>query len=361
MSPDEYLKHLQRKLAKHYLDFSTDSVRAYLEENRPDLVHWRPGLTDEEIDQQVDRVVNEVRRNYGPLDSVLAAIKTKLVRTCDPCGREEIAAVPVGSMFTEDPNGWVIRSPNGAPVVGVHTGVMHLCYWTSNAIAVVHEIDGQGSRRRNLTTEEMRTISRRLLNSCITLITGGQVVPQDVHNPLNFAQLHMGCYIMDSMEMFIVGHEFGHISLGHLDESPLCSSDGIQYYLTSCQEEEYKADKWSLDRMLWIKANEAAIPKEEWWLVNGPSLALSALLALEKAEDVLVRITPRFLKDAPKQVLTMSNSTHPPTLRRRTNLLEDMARQLGAEDPDYQEAKDLAAFLDTIVDIFDEVSEDMVF
>lgn len=353
MSPDDYLKYLQSQRAKRVYDYPIEVMRDYIITKRPDLV-----VDVIDVDAMTANVFQQISNNYGPLDFVLQDLKSKLLLTCSEFERKQLGQIPVGSIYTDDPNGWVISTPMGVPVIGIHTGVMHLCYYTSRAIVSFYRIDDKGATTQiSLPEDACREIVLRYVNACLVLLGDRrQETIRNSHNALDARQKHFSDHLCSSMEMFILGHEFGHVRIGHLQSIRLCSAlDKVRCFTTTSHKEEFDADAWSQERMSWIKHNEDAIPAEECWLVSGGVAVFSAFRIIEKIIELLPDIAPDLDRSSDLGGFNAATGTHPPSLDRRRALLGKLSDSFSLEDADYIDAEEICRLMDRITLQFEDL------
>lgn len=124
---------------------------------------------------------------------------------------------------------------------------------------------------------------------------------------------HVVANIMEQcMETFIVGHEFGHFSLNHLERSTTIRSkiDGSEVEeIKLAHNEEFEADRFGL--VLMLHACSGVCP-DRVFAVVGASLFFSILQVVETTQSLVF--------DGVDQV--MNSRTHPPARLRQRNLLE---------------------------------------
>ena len=158
------------------------------------------------------------------------------------------------------------------------------------------------------------------------------------------------------MELFILGHEFGHICLEHLEqvESPTCLPE-VRYYVSTSHQQEYDADEWSQMQMLSIKKKSDTFFKRGGGVVSGPGTAMSALLALEKTAELFPKYLGTISTSKSTPTMRMSSETHPSTKSRRDRLLNHMADELSKRDGDYLQAVEHSHLLDDVIDRFENV------
>ncbi|MGE0705299.1 MAG: hypothetical protein AB7P22_15330 [Vicinamibacterales bacterium] len=119
--------------------------------------------------------------------------------------------IPVGGLPTNDPNAAAIRAPSGDPAVVVNTGMTHLLYRCANAL-----VGSQPTRlTRAMWSEQQAMIW--IVQGCVAMATGTASVGfERVPTFTDPLRMTGAASLADCATAFIVGHEYGHVQLGHL-------------------------------------------------------------------------------------------------------------------------------------------------
>ncbi len=132
-----------------------------------------------------------------------------------------------------------------------------------------------------------------------------------------------------SMEVFVMGHEYAHILLRHLDSKETAkhalNSDGVFNILYSWQQ-EFDADRLGLPLM--IVALDEQDRQYRDLSYCGADLFFSSYEIIEKAKSILKNGTDEFYWKDDK---TDSLGTHPPSVKRREELRKTAEYQFGAK------------------------------
>ncbi|MFE4257288.1 hypothetical protein [Streptomyces sp. NPDC056883] len=150
-------------------------------------------------------------------------------------------------------------------------------------------------------------------------------------------QPHMGLAesLYDSMELFVMGHEYAHIITGHLDSTDRYATEfggGEVEVLTRSWAQEYEADGLGLLLMVKAKAEEGFDLSMSFWgadlFFNCADIVERGISVIETGEEGEARL-----------------GSHPPPGRRRQMIRAALQRDLGPEsEPPIQ----LADAVDTI-------------
>lgn len=156
-----------------------------------------------------------------------------------------LRAIPLGSLPTNDPNAAAIRAPAGDSAIVVNTGMIALLARSVNAFV--------GSQPTPLTpamwSEQQAKIW--IVQACVAMATGSARVGLDqIPTFADPTRMTASASIVDCATAFIIGHEYGHVQLGHLKDGSvhlrqLLSSDvapSLEIY-DKRHEEEFDADR----------------------------------------------------------------------------------------------------------------------
>lgn len=130
--------------------------------------------------------------------------------------------------------------------------------------------------------------------------------------------------LLNSLELFVVGHEYGHITGNHLKESKLAKSIVNQLEIERISpdwEMEYEADATGLELLLHSLGSDSLPP----FSYMGPELFFTFLDINERA---------RMLFNTGKESRSMSSDTHPPTIERRKKIRAILEKKLHSNQLD---------------------------
>ena len=153
-----------------------------------------------------------------------------------------------------------------------------------------------------------------------------------LHGRANFAPPHspeephamLAGFLTHSMELFILGHEYGHIISGHLDRPqkfvPALEGKGIKQVkeIEYGWTQELEADERGLELMLAAMRRDGTDPALSYW---GTELFFSCVEIVERGVSVIAKG-----KESERPP-----TWHPPPARRRENLRRKMKGSVGRE------------------------------
>jgi hypothetical protein len=163
--------------------------------------------------------------------------------------------------------------------------------------------------------------------------------------------------LLRSMELFAIGHEYGHIFRGDLMEGKVVASlvgrKSVGKIVYSW-EKEFLADEMGLKLMLWSRqrvVSELAITKWNWEKIQdalslfywGPALFFSSMDIIDRAKKILNTGTP---PPALEQEEAPTVTSHPHPLLRRDKMIEMIAKNY--KDEAYPAGLVLTAILDVL-------------
>lgn len=143
---------------------------------------------------------------------------------------------------------------------------------------------------------------------------------------------------LNSFELFIVGHEYGHVLAGHLDGS--CSMKKIASYKFNLIEtnwnNEYEADSIGLRLLLNSLDNSNLAP----YCYVGPELFFLLI-------DLLSRISSYMINGT--EIRDQGSKSHPPAINRKIEIQKHFEHSLNCDD--YIGYKMLINLIDSIIEI----------
>lgn len=298
MTPEEYYRELVRRAG--FEDFwvlprDPESIRDRAKQLRETMRAIGRDMTWEEA-------ISSVGKTLGPND-VLASIKADIESGLTP---EESANLDdslfVGQFPTGDPNACVTSAPSGGFLVLVNLGLMQLIHQLMIVLCSRVRIQPLGWHigriripRPFARVEEDVDVSFPRVKSWFMGAIQSYFQYEDLP-PLPAAskpgrRRYMVALLTDSIERFVVAHEYGHVIRRHLG-TPVreeVTMHGARISLIpKTWEQEYEADRLGCLLMMrpFLEARKlGAKPKTfrktvEWWLA-GPPLALEIVHMLE--------------------------------------------------------------------------------
>lgn len=248
------------------------------------------------------RVMHARKRRHGQTWSFEGHFNTREIEAVLsqlPSGVRESCEVAAGFTFSDDPNGACTRTEFGNVIV-VSESLRYFLYFMNLAF-LGFGVDIPDGVRISALTIGIRTMLQTEAMD-FELDPRGSV-PPDIHR-------HIDLYTERQLE-FVIGHEFAHHALGHVSSAAIeqrtlfarasnCGSDRMAFYNYS-QEQEFDADKWSLD----VPVRSA---KEQAFYALSAVLFFTYIDIFEQVREQILPSTRRF-------------KTHPPPFVRRSRIL----------------------------------------
>ncbi|UKB81396.1 hypothetical protein [Chryseobacterium sp. MEBOG07] len=189
--------------------------------------------------------------------------------------REKCKDIPHGTIHLNDSNGLCIKTPFGNIIVLSYSLRQFLYYM--NIFHFGHQ----------LGIKDIDTFHSFILANRIRLGTESLDFEIDPRGKLPKSIKRKIDYLTDWQMLFIIGHEYAHHYLGHLENSTIMKSyDRINYltsnvqFYTYKQECEFEADKNAITNTLYNKHDQTE-------LLDGAFLFFSYLDMCDKVEDYL--------------------------------------------------------------------------
>lgn len=238
-SPQEYLQYLQ---AIWTTDPYPPIPRSQQLDVLADLNKKYPGL----IANNVLKYYAENPPKSSTLQEVVDILFEDLTKSMESNQRREIVdKVAVGELQTRDANALCIKVPAGGYVILFNDGLMMLLHKLAKAVSsrvriARSPLEARNLRPRTLSFEETpnyvyEIIARYLMNKH----------PIGPEIPLEHDQYWFSDKLRWFMELFVMGHELGHILEGHLSKAKILrfkiGREEITVLKPSCNQ-EYDAD-----------------------------------------------------------------------------------------------------------------------
>lgn len=338
----EYLKALQNQYATHS-SFSHSDASKVLEsfKSKPDIKAMFDALPDDMQEQFLEQISN----GYTAFQPMLDELRTTILSAINQADRSLLEKIPVGALHTYDANAWTIESPDGAPVILFHNGIMGFAHDMTRLIASRIK-----TNEKNLNNYSDDVLTWKAAISCIHFLSDARV-GGDHFVSLSDWQNHYSMLMTHDVELFILAHEFGHNALRHRHDVILSNGpegdegDLIKYYQRSW-EAEYEADKWALSVLSTISQ------RKDWespFTLLAPTMFFSALSFLETVAGNFSMVTKAFSIENAFKI--ESQSTHPPTLLRMKAVESILNDSLSEQDQ---------RFMSFVEGLFNELSHTLV-
>ena len=246
LSPDQYLRKWQ------ILCSNRSGLKADLSVEELDA-HRNLLLQDDELVIQLmhkhglkgrDEVKKIFDHPEGADDCHIQWMARQLLRCVLASDRSRLQDVPVGMLPTNDFNAHAIKSPSGEPIIVLRTGTVGLLH---NAVVSFVKTIPTPTSAPVWTKEQGAFWCLQWLGAYAFQkpVFGLEKMPP-LRDPARIA--HSGT-LVDMALAFILGHEFGHLLLGHLKKSkivqrslvPDSGAPPVDFYAKD-QQQEYDAD-----------------------------------------------------------------------------------------------------------------------
>ena len=226
---------------------------------------------------------------------------------------------PVGLLPIFEPNAWAVKTPSGDDLIVLHTELLAVLSFYSEAKGVHGEI------HRRLGMEE----ATKFIRECFRLIFDSFLHKRKVDFPPLPVTLRGKAFEMVQImtclnELFIIAHEFAHIVLGHTGTvrvTPLKSIPGHKTVsiVTWEQQQELDADRKAMEWLHHLDKNSKSI------YIKGaafsPTMCAEVLMLLHFIEAHVG--------------FPDSKASHPPALVRMEHLLSHAQEMLSDSDREH--------------------------
>lgn len=236
----------------------------------------------------------------------------------------------VGTAFSISFNAFAIRVPDTTEnIIVFESELFTLCNLLAKIIASCLPdfiIDGKVSfsYTKDRIENHIKTnpiISRRFFDFVDNAILDKQ--PNNTKQYFltdNAGRLHYE--LLNSLELFIVGHEYGHIYAGHLDKAILVKSmigDNEFSKLKPDWQMEYEADFHGVNLLVNSDESRNLLP----FSILGPELFFTFLDITERAYSLIYE---------GKEIRSLGGDKHPPTYDRRNSIRDMLNRGLPKDE-----------------------------
>ncbi|MBS1721920.1 MAG: hypothetical protein JSS66_02815 [Armatimonadetes bacterium] len=269
-------------------------------------------------------------------------------------GRRDIQCEPkpvFGTLPTGRVNGMAMGVPNTSQaIVLIEDGLFGFANLLAKAVSKAFPLkqsDGEGVHFSTDPTDLARQVEtnpeifERFIDVLLAYVIVGHPHAAKPYLPeRNYSLLSDG--VRDAMELFIVGHEYAHFILGHLESN---TDDGGQFGDVGPEERElllnwqaeFMADARGLEFMLDAMLHRGYDLALSYW---GADYFFSCISIVERAVSII----------RTGEVSTMVSSTHPPSEMRRESLRQIMKNSVPPETygPPLELADGLCLILDKL-------------
>lgn len=339
--------------------FTEDNIRDIARRITPGFANKESGYELEEsaIRDFLRRTAAQVSSPYEkPIEYMaMKGVSDSIQAAVDSLGLELTSTPVIGTLPLPDINARTMPVPDSTEhLVLFHHGLITFALMISKAIVqtfpVIQKSDGNAfsygtgrvslsisdvsERAFDLSAEGIRThiidnpsISARFIEAIDGFINTS-LPPQYVASPIY--SLASGL-VIDSMELFVFGHEYGHIVARHISaDTPtaamLPDSADSPRALNYSWEQEYEADRYglvlSVAAMDAKYAKEYAAEEESAFSYAGSELFFGAMEVIDRAISTVKYGHPEGRR---------SSATHPPASERRLNLRRSLTELIRPE------------------------------
>lgn len=163
----------------------------------------------------------------------------RLLKSMPANCRDTVEHIPVGTLLTSDPNAWAIQP------VDFDSGPVIIVDWM--LFTFIHEAVKPILRLLDrIPKEERKEMANRIMDCAEYFTTGGRAGKIEIHQydeslDAMAEGIDLGALI------FVIGHEYAHVILGHLDPADVTQGElGFVKYNKSCGQ-EFAADLKGFD------------------------------------------------------------------------------------------------------------------
>lgn len=254
----------------------------------------------------------------------------------------------IGTAFSKEYNAFAEKVPNTDEYLIVFEGelftlsnllakLIALCLpdfkITENAVSFSFEVNR--IRRHIQSNEVLQNRFADLVYNAIYLGQPNKTQQYFLDEPFGKLQYEL----LFSLELFVVGHEYGHIYCGHLNDNNLIKQlhNGTSIQRISPDwTMEYEADRIGLVLLLHSLTHNNLFP----FSFLGPELFFTFLDIDERANNLFAN---------GKEKRSYGSDTHPPVIKRRNRIRYQLKRSLPKEHLESYEV--VSAFLENVVEL----------
>lgn len=366
----EYLEKLQERIYAHLVRWKPEPTDQEIIEKV--LKAKQPFMTKEEIDKLREELIKEARGAEREMPTrfeipAFYSILLNLAEEIEGAAKDLSFPIPVrpllGTLPTGEVNACTIPVPesNEYIVAFMPQICVFMCLLSKAAIRVVR-FDNLKNRFRFLPTKnadiekkivENPDIVQRFQEAILAYLLDGwpASAPQYI-----LAEPHQTAttYLLHPAELFVMGHEYGHITRGHLSTGRIgtvtMGEEEVQK-INYDWSQEFEADHRGLELM--AQANQTRRGTDLALSFWGADFLFSCMEVIERGLSILHTGKEERLpevKDEKDLIELMKNyPSHPPTPMRRAKLRMDLIRSLPG-DPS-EGAIELGMTIEKIVEV----------
>ena len=309
-------------------------------------------------DEYVELLVDNRRRILAQLPTrfedpdyymLISGIAEDIEKTLQDNGRTLPLNPLFGTLPTGRVNGFAAAVPNSQyRVIMLEDGMFGFANLMCKAVAMSFpeiESEKEGGLRFSTDPDDVKKmlrdkpeIARRFLDAVSAYLVHGHP-----HHAQPYAAprgaMYVGSILRDSMETFVVGHEYGHVVAGHLGAATsrcaMVADVDVETISTDWMQ-EFEADALGLESMLGVRQAAGYDLAMSFW---GADAFFGCIDVVERAISIL-----EYGEERPWVA-----DTHPPTKERR-RFQREMIKLSLPNEPAVDRALDLAAHLETAID-----------
>lgn len=362
----EYLSDLQRAVNQRFGWPSLDEVRNQSgTEVRQHLIQvaraMYPEASQAELDELLDHMNENIAKTRSELPtpfevaewySVMMRCYNSVKKSAQEMGLSIARDPLLGTIATGRVNGLAIAIPDvQTRIVLIEAGLFNFAYLMCKSVAAAIPMAGMSKDGRlsfsaslddiDRSLEQNSEPIRRFFDALTAYVVRGDAQAAEPY-ALRGHQIHLADLLRDSMETFIIGHEMGHVTLGHLDGKRALRAVAPDLQAEAIEEswqEEFEADFIGMHLMIRSLNRDRKVDVAlSYW---GADLFFGCVHVVENAVSILTS----------GETVTSASETHPPPKMRqmalRQLLLETVQPPSAGED-----AAQLANIVDGVVDRF---------
>ena len=337
-----YLEQLQRHtynylgiepswLSADYKEFQEKFIRQFYESQIRDGTQSFEEFRKDALNSLRDSSDVAVATYQDPLwYSLIADMVTKIEKVLQKQGIRLNPSPIFGSLPTGRVNGIALKVPEDEQIIIlIEDGLFGFANLTAKAISRVFPFKGEDESHLTFSTEnsdlqqefvDKPEIPERFLEVLLAYILGGHPHMARPYLPEpNYDRI--SSMLRDSMELFVLCHEYGHWVSGHLKldntQKAMIANEDTNELVTSWQE-EFEADIKGLEIMLEVMRGEGFDLALSYW---GVEFFFGCIDVVERAISIIET----------GSVDVQISATHPPTEIRREMLRSVLKRSIPEE------------------------------
>jgi hypothetical protein len=348
---DEAISFLEDLQREHWREQIESAERAELTEKHMAKLKHELGISDEIDQRRKDDVIEKRKKMFSRYESpevfwILVNIVEDIETVVQNFKGSNSKNILFGSLATGDINGVAIDFENPEYfIVLIDDGVIGFANLLAKGLAQTFPLESEenGLLRFHADIESVAerinsdtSLSYRLIDLVLGYVVGGSPHKAEPYIP---SRKYIGLLSVwrDAMEYFILGHEYGHARLGHLDSRlvALIHRDGYDELPASWQQ-EFEADHFGL------VVTMSCLSKQGF----APSLSYAGIEAFFCGLELIERTLAQFRGE---EFSDQGTSTHPPAQLRRAALRKGLEHLVDSEENN--SAIGLAGILEKVLDL----------